>query len=229
MHKNKVRMKKLYLLLAACALLGTQNTAFAQRNNTPPNQPQTRLLEEIVTFEHTEAFSLESGHEMIVTPLVASVEVISKGNDGRTFEHRVFTGSARHDIPTGLAGNEYLVSKFTEGDHFVIKTELLKAQVIYDFCRETGADLIVMPQFNIRHKTMPIQAVDINGNPITVDKPVEYNGKYVMIVDAVGFPARYSGFRQGTQNDKWIKDLYRMGQISNVNENMQTNEEPKNK
>lgn len=205
--KRIVQMKKLHCFFIVCSLVFVQS-AFAQRNNT-------RLVEEIVTFEHTEAFSLESGHEMMVTPLVASVEVLSKGNDGKTFEHRTFTGSARRDKPAGLAGNEYLVSKYVEGDHFSIRTELLKAQVIYDFCRETGADLIVLPQFNIYHKVKTVQAIDAKGNTIDVDQPVEYNGKYVMVVEAVGFPARYSGFRQGTQNDKWIKELYRMGQINN--------------
>ena len=81
---------------------------FAQRG-TSRTITTTRLAGVQETFEHTEAFSLEVGHEMLVTPLVASVKVLSKNNDGKTYEKATFTGSARTDIPSGLAGNEYLV------------------------------------------------------------------------------------------------------------------------
>lgn len=188
---------------------------FAQRGSTK-TITTTKLAGVQETFEHTEAFSLEAGHEMLVTPLIATVKVLSKNNDGKTFERATFTGSSRLDIPSGLAGNEYLVGKLMDGKRVAaIDVDLLKAQATYDFCRETGADLIVVPQFNIRHKTHVVNTADAEGNPIKVEEPVERDGKYVMIVDMVGFPAIYTGFREGTRNDGWIKELFKEGQIEN--------------
>lgn len=54
-----------------------------------------------------------------------------------------------------------------------IDVDLLKAQATYDFCRETGADLIVVPQFNIRHKTHTVNTVDVDGNPVRIEEPVD--------------------------------------------------------
>lgn len=207
-------MKRLCLLLAGALLLGT-SAAFAQRGATK-TVTTTRLAGVQETFEHTEAFSLEAGHEMLITPLVASVRVLSKNNDGKTFERSTFTGKARQDIPSGLAGNEYLVNKLMDGKRVVdVDIDLLKAQVTYDFCRETGADLIVVPQFNIRHKTQTVSTVDSDGNPVRIEEPIERDGKYVMIVDMVGFPAIYTGFREGTAQDRWIKEVYMQGHIGN--------------
>lgn len=47
-----------------------------------------------------------------------------------------------------------------------------------------------------------IHTVDAEGNPITVDEPVERDNKYVMIVYMVGFPAVYTGFREGTREER---------------------------
>lgn len=153
---------------------------------------------------------------MLVTPLVASVKVLSKNNDGKTYEKATFTGSARTDVPSGLSGNEYLVGKLMDGKQVAaIDVNLLKAQATYDFCRETNADLIVLPQFNIRHKMHAVQTTDVDGNPVQVEEPVERDGKYVMIVEMVGFPAIYTGFREGTPDDSWIKKLFKEGQIGN--------------
>ena len=188
---------------------------FAQRG-TSRTITTTRLAGVQETFEHTEAFSLEVGHELLVTPLVASVKVLSKNNDGKTYEKATFTGAARTDVPSGLSGNEYLVGKLMDGKQVAaIDVNLLKAQATYDFCRETNADLIVLPQFNIRHKMHAVQTTDVDGNPVQVEEPVERDGKYVMIVEMVGFPAIYTGFREGTPDDSWIKKLFKEGQIGN--------------
>lgn len=203
------------LLLTGVVSFASIHGAFAQRGSTK-TITTTKLTGVQETFEHTEAFSLEAGHEMLVTPLIASVKVLSKNNDGKTFERATFTGSSRLDIPSGLAGNEYLVGKLMDGKRVAaIDVDLLKAQATYDFCRETGADLIEVPQFNIRHKTHVVNTTDAEGNPIKVEEPVERDGKYVMIVDMVGFPAIYTGFREGTRNDGWIKELFKEGQIEN--------------
>ena len=210
-----MRKSLIYLLLAGAIPFTGMHDAFAQRGSTK-TITTTRLAGVQETFEHTEAFSLEAGHEMLVTPLVASVKVLSRNNDGKTFERATFTGSARQDVPAGLAGNEYLVGKLMDGRRVAaIDVDLLKAQATYDFCRETGADLIVVPQFNIRHKTHTVNTVDVDGNPVRIEEPVERDGKYVMIVDMGGFPAVYTGFREGTRNDVWIKELFKEGQIEN--------------
>ena len=133
-------MKKLFipLLLAGSVLFAGAPDALAQRG--PARTITTTKLAGVQeTFDHTEAFHLEAGHEMLVTPLVATVKVLSKNNDGKTYERATFTGASRQDIPSGLAGNEYLVSKVMDGKRVAaINVELLKAQVTYDFCRETG-------------------------------------------------------------------------------------------
>lgn len=215
-NSNNQMKKSTLLLLLFATFAGGTGQVCAQRSTTPKTVTTTKLVGIEETFEHTEAFTLESGHEMLIAPLVASVKVLSKNNDGRTFEHKVFTGSARMSVPKGLASNEYLVNKLTDGKRITaIDIEMLKAEVIYDFCRETGADLIVAPQFNIRHKTVQVAATDADGNDIMIDSPVERNDRYVMIVDVVGFPAVYSGFREGTREDGWIKDMFRSGQIGN--------------
>ena len=212
-----------FLLLSSMLLISNQEV-FAQKGNSR-TITTTRLAEVKGTFEHTEAFSLEAGHEMLVMPLVATVKVLSQNNDGKTFERAIFTGAARQNVPHGLSGNEYLVEKLMDGKRVAaINVELLKAQVTYDFCRETGADLIVVPQFNIRHKMHVVNAIDAAGNTIQVEEPVEQDGKYVMIVDMVGFPAVYTGFREGTPEDRWIKDLFKEGQITNEDANIHVEE-----
>lgn len=218
-------MKKFFVVLAACALGAGTSEAFAQRGATKTIST-TKLAGVQETFEHTEAFSLEAGHEMLVTPLVATVKVMSKNDDGKTFVRAVFTGSSRTDVPNGLAGNEYLVGKLMDGKRVAaIDVDLLKAQVTYDFCRETGADLIVVPQFNIRHKTQTVTKTDAEGNPVRMEEPVEQDGKYVMIVDMVGFPAVYTGFREGTPGDGWIKKLFKEGQIDNEDAHIHVEQE----
>ena len=209
--------KTTFLLLLPALFAGGIESVRAQRNTTERViTTQTRPVGVAETFEHIEAFKLESGHEMLIKPLVGSVKVLSNNDDGRTFEHKIFTGEAHTSIPQGLASNEYLANKLTDGKRITgLDIEMLKAEVIYDFCRETGADLIVAPQFKIRHKTVQMAATDADGNDIKIDIPVEHNGRYVMIVEAVGFPAVYSGFRDGTREDGWIKDLFRDGQIDN--------------
>ena len=206
-------MKKFLMIVGALVVLS--NFCVSAQRGPGKVITTTKLAGSQATFEHTEAFSLESGHEMLVAPLVAKVEVMSVNNDGKTFKRATFTGKARRDVPQGLAGNEYLVGKLIDGKNVSIDMNLLKAQATYDFCQETGADLIVVPQFNIRHRTRIVEAVDSEGNAIKIEEPEERDGKYIMIVNMVGFPAKYTGFREGTKDDKWIKELYRMGQISN--------------
>ena len=192
--------------------------AYAQRPSSK-TLTTTKLEGVQETVELTEAFSLDAGHEMLVAPLVATVKVLFK-------EHAIFTGSARQDVPRGLAGNEYLASKVVSGKRETteVDMDLLKAQATYDFCRETNADLIVAPQFNIRHRWEKVSTTDAEGNPVEVECPVERDGKYVMVVNMVGYPAVYSGFREGTENDGWIKELFREGKISNKSSNITVDE-----
>lgn len=110
-----MRKSLIYLLLAGAIPFTGMHDAFAQRGSTK-TITTTRLAGVQETFEHTEAFSLEAGHEMLVTPLVASVKVLSRNNDGKTFERATFTGSARQDVPPGWpATNTWLASSWTAG------------------------------------------------------------------------------------------------------------------
>ena len=160
---------------------------------------------------------------MLIEPLIANVEVIGRKNGTTTvFENRKFAG-------------EYLMSKIenVKGVNFnavldVLYTQL-KASAIYDFCLQEKADLIVMPQFKITHKLETVQVTDDTGAATTTEVPCERNGKYVMQVEMTGFPARYTGFRTGTEHDRWIKDLYLQGMLSNSNVNVQLSEESSKK
>ncbi len=213
-------MKKLCisLLLTAAAIVAGSNAAYAQRS-TAKTITTTRLADIQATYERTEATALESKHEMLIEPLIAKVEVIGR-NSGTTttFENRKFTG-------------EYLMSKIenVKGINFNVVLDVLytqlKASAIYDFCTQEQADLIVMPQFKITHKLEMVQVTDDAGGVTSTEVPCERNGKYVMQVEMTGFPARYTGFRTGTEKDRWIKDLYLQGTLSNSNVNAQLTED----
>lgn len=206
------------------------NSAFAQRDGS-----KTFTTNKLVGIEEnlnqTESYRLSAGYEMLVTPLVATIQVKSMNNDGKTFKRADFTGSARKNIPAGLSKNEYLISIHNgknAGD-YNRDFDMLKAQVIYDFCSETGADVIVAPQFSITQKTKIVKTTDVDGNSVEIAQPVEMNGKYVMQVEVFGYPATYTGFRAGTSGDAWIKSLFKMGQISDVDANFNTTEIQTNK
>lgn len=225
MYPNFCVMKKftISLLLAITVLFAGVHGAYAQRSSTR-TITTTKLADVQATYERTEATALEAKHEMLIAPLIANVEVITKSKTGTagTFENRKFTG-------------EYLMSKIenVKGVNFSAVLEVLytqlKASAIYDFCIQEQADLIVMPQFKITHKMETVQLADETGSPVTTEVPCERNGKYVMQIEMTGFPARYTGFRAGTQGDKWIKDLYLQGTLSNSNVNAQLSEESSRK
>ncbi|MCD8313431.1 MAG: hypothetical protein LUC24_04655 [Bacteroidales bacterium] len=176
----------------------------------------TRLESDVSTFESTESIRLDNvAHEMLVTPLIASVKVLNQNEDG-SCTRATFTGRLRSDLPDGLNRNEYLAPKeYNDKDDIVgINLDLIRAQVTYDFCVENDADLIVLPQFSIHHRMQTVNTVNENGKQVKMDVPVEMNGKYVMVVEAVGYPAVYTGFRNGVADDEWIKQLYRIGMIT---------------
>lgn len=207
------------LLLTGIGLFAGIGVASAQRSGTK-TVTTTKLADMQSTYERTEAIALEAKHEMLIAPLIADVEVISdKGADGKpSFNNCKFAG-------------EYLMSKIenVKGVNVNAVLEVLytqvKASAIYDFCVQEHADLIVMPQFKITHKLEKVNFVDEQGETIVSEVPAERNGKYVMLVEMSGFPARYTGFRTGTKNDAWIKDLYLEGTLSNTNVDARLSEE----
>lgn len=210
-------LRILLLLLGLACFAGTP-CLYAQRS-TSKTITTTRLADVQTTFERTEAIPLETQHEMLIEPLIASVEVIGTG-----------TGTAKQYTCKTFSG-EYLMSKIenVKGISFYdLLDELyvqLKAAVIYDFCTREKADLIVMPQFKIEHKMEIATTKDENGNSVTGEVPSERNGKYVMAVEVRGYPAKYTGFRRGEPNDSWIKGLFMQGTLSNSNESATTREE----
>lgn len=207
------------LLLTGIGMVVGIEQASAQRGTASKTVTTTKLADVRETREVVESYMLDAGYEMLVLPTVAEVEVFADGEEAgqKTYSHKTFVGSARLD---GLTGCEYLVDKQVDGKHVYIDFEMLKSQVIYDFCRETNADLIVMPQFSAHQKTHKVTATDADGNAIQVDEPVEKDGRYVMIVSMIGYPARYTGFRAGNSNDKWIKELLRAGRAEGDNKEL---------
>ena len=79
--------------------------------------------------------------------------------------------------------------------------------------------------FRMRGMRELVDAIDADGNTVRSEQPVEHNGKYVMIVEAVGFPAVYTGFREGTPTDEWIKRVYKMGQNDPENKQIRSEAE----
>ena len=191
-----MKIKALLFLL----LCGTSFVS-AQRNE--PSGLKKELVNESETFSITESFRLEAGYEMMMIPVVASIKVSET--------RQSFTGSSRTNIPQGLASNEYLIDvravnratrRYSDPTQELI--EGLKSEIIYDFCKETSADVIVMPQFSIRHKMAATKVTSMDGSIIEVERPVKIDDKYVMIVDVVGYPGVYGAFRNGTPEDKWL-------------------------
>lgn len=221
MHPNDSDMKNLriILLLAGFTCFVGTPRLYAQRGSASKTITTTRLADVQTTFERTEAIPLETQHEMLIEPLIASVEVLGTGS-----------GTAKQYTCKTFSG-EYLMSKIenVKGISFYnLLEELyvqLKANVIYDFCTREKADLIVMPQFKIEHKMEMKTMNDENGTPVTAEVPCERNGKYVMQIEVRGYPAKYTGFRRGAENDAWIKELFMEGTLSNSNETSTTQEE----
>lgn len=207
------------LLLTGIGMTVGIEQASAQRSSTK-TVTTTRLADMQSTYERTEAIALEAKHEMLIAPLIADVEVIADdtANGKPSFNNRKFAG-------------EYLMSKIenVKGVNVNAVLEVLytqiKASAIYDFCAKEHADLIVMPQFKITHKLERVEFVDEQGERVVSEVPAERNGKYVMLVEMSGFPARYTGFRTGTVDDKWIKNLYLEGTLSNTNVDARLSEE----
>lgn len=207
------------LLLTGMGMIVSIDGAQAQRS-TAKTVTTTKLADMQSTYERTEAIALEAKHEMLIAPLIADVEVISEsGADGKpAFNNCKFAG-------------EYLMSKIENVKGINVNAVLevlytqIKASAIYDFCAQEHADLIVMPQFKITHKLEKAEFVDEQGVTIVSEVPAERNGKYVMLVEMSGFPARYTGFRTGTIGDSWIKDLYLEGTLSNTNVDARLSEE----
>lgn len=200
-------MMKKFLALLSLAMLCGALTASAQR---PANKTfsTTHLVDISENAESTESFSLDPSYEMYVTPLVAEIEVLNL-NGGK---HVTFKGTNRRDGKTGLL---YPLIKDQQSDGLFFDFETLKSLVIYDFCRETGADVIVLPQFSIRHATYKSDGVDANGNRYKAGDRMEENGCYIMEVEMLGFPAVYTNFHTAKQSDFWIKESLVKGQVDN--------------
>lgn len=192
------------LLLSAFLLGSGLQTAHAQRGTVSKTVRTTKLVGIQEEYNQTESFRLTPAYEMLVTPMVAEVNVLSQ-------EKRTFSGSARTDRPEGLAANQYLINKTNSTIELERAFEIIKSEVIYDFCAEYRADVIALPQFKIQQ--VLTEETDADGNTLLV--PLEIRGKYVVTVQATGFPAIYKNFRTGTADDRWIKETLQAGKTSN--------------
>lgn len=210
-------MKSFFAIMTAAATLCATD-ALAQRQKPEPEQ--RRVTEVVQTQDRFESYSLRAGYEMVVTPLVASVKVLP--NSSGRIEHRVFEGKNRSD---GEYGNVYKFRKMFVDAQGSLNFDFLKAQVIFDFCRETAADVIVMPQFSARYRTKKATRVDADGNRVDMEEPIVENGCYLIEVDMVGFPAVYTNFREATENDRWIKHMFNEGRMDGSGDRIHVHED----
>lgn len=207
-------MKHSFLLsCCVCLIFCATESAFAQRLAGSKTISSTKLEKVHDVYDQTESFRLDAAYEMLVVPMVASIDVISQ-------EKRTFVGAARTDVPDGLQNNQYLIHKVFSQDDLDRELEVIKSQVIYDFCAEYNADVITLPQFKI--KQLMVEQQDGEGNSIWV--PQEVMGQYVVTVEATGFPAIYKDFRPGTADDAWIKALLMRGKVDNEDSVLRVNE-----
>ena len=200
-------MKK-YFAVLTIAMLFCATKADAQRPKSEAEQK--KFVEVVQTQDRFESYSLDAGYEMVVTPLVASVKVMP--GPGGKIEHRVFEGRNRSD---GETGKVYKFRKMFVDAQGTLNFDFLKAQVVFDFCREAAADVIVMPQFSARYRTKKVTRMDVDGNRVDMEEPVVENGCYLIEVEMVGFPAIYTNFREATENDRWIKHMFNEGRMNN--------------
>lgn len=201
-------MKRLFTFVAVILM-------FAGSGNASAKAGKKSVVSSKQDVDRIDSFKLESGYEMLTLPLVAEINVDS--------ERREFTGFGRKDKPASLSSREYLLEQVDSstkwGDAVLTqRIEILKARVMYDFCQEYDADLIVAPQYKSYIKTHTVKTTDDEGNPIEVEEPVIYDNQWVVVVELKGYPASYYNFRSGSFEDRWIKDLFKMGRISNESE-----------
>lgn len=223
-------MKKL-LLLFSLSLLVCISPAIAQSKKSFSSR-QLKSISRATSL--TDSYSLEVGHEMLVTPLLASVKLVQV--DGKE-QSRPIVFNKDYALPVNAVGKKHI---FRKSDHIDPILSKLKTEAMFDFCREYNADLIVMPQFKIRYKTERITETNERNLVVTVDVPVIVDGNYVVEVCVAGHPAVYSNFRDAERGStekeimvvmpngtttstkssevegaEWIKNLYNSGVLDN--------------
>ncbi len=163
-------MKKLSILLTGLLLL-SGHAVRAQRDNTRVN--------ENYWYNSTAARNLEASHEMLVTPLLADVEIRKENG----VEKRV------------TWEKEYRVD-ISATDTWKAQTiDQLKRQALFDVTNDYDADVIV-------GALISAQTVDENDDGMT-DRAGD---QYKVMIRIIGYPANYRNFRPAKQTDRWIKD-----------------------
>ncbi|MCH5330027.1 MAG: hypothetical protein J1E04_03605 [Alistipes sp.] len=224
-------MKK--TLIAAVLALFCAASADAQKPATAAPVTKTisstKLANVSEKQEVFESYALDASYEMLVKPLLADIDILGEPNAKGRIEHSIFRGTAHSSEDPNDSGRYYLILKTTrnnnrresyrEGESLSPEFQQLKSQVVFDFCRETGADLIVMPQFSARNVMVPQKdengaiILDAEGKKLMV--PKEVNGYYVMEVDMIGYPAVYKSFRPAEAGDYWIKNALKEKSVDN--------------
>lgn len=233
-------MKKIFFIISL-ALLSSgvygQNPTHAKKSFSSKHLKSLRKVTNL-----TESYSLEVGHEMLVTPLLASVKLVSI--DGKE-QVTPIVFKKEYPLAVEVVGQKRVVRK---NDHLSPILSQLKTEAMFDFCRKYNADLIIMPQSKICYKTEVKNEIDEKGNEVTVDVPVVVDGKYIVEVCIAGHPAIYTNFRDAEQGStqketmvimpngtttsskssevegaEWIKQLYRKGAIDNQEQITKTN------
>ena len=127
-----MRKSLIYLLLAGAIPFTGMHDAFAQRGST-----KTITTTRLAGVRKPSSTPRPSASRPVTKCLSLRWWPQSRCSPGTTtanIERATFTGSARQDVPAGLAGNEYLVGKLMDGRRVAaIDVDLLKAQATYDF------------------------------------------------------------------------------------------------
>lgn len=164
-------MKKLCLLLTGLLLLGGCHCAFAQR--------ETQKINENYWYNSTAARNLEPSHEILVTPLLADVEVQVKGPEGRRTFDEIY----------------YVDADYTRESKDRFITEL-KKQALFDFSNRYNADVII-------GALISTQTIDDDKDGL-VDRE---GSRYKVRITIIGYPANYVNFRNAKESDRWVKEL----------------------
>lgn len=126
-----------------------------------------------VNITNFQAKSTDSNPKMFVIPIVASMEIIQ---DAPTF----FSTTGVIKIPD----NNNTVRDYMALVNSTVKARIeeLKSQALFEFSEKTGADLILSPMYSI---------TTVSNTGLTVNVTIKIKG----------YPARYTKFREMTEND----------------------------
>lgn len=134
-----------------------------------------------------EATSVETQPQMFVTPLAADLMVIQSASTS-------FQTKGTITIPEAPdTRNPDNLKKYMDLVRSTITTSIeeLKAQALFEFSEETGADVIISPTFSVITENSEDRQIHVR-------------------IKVKGFPAKYTNFRNLKPEDRSLVDINRM-------------------